>query len=185
MLMIHYTQSTSKEDLEQIIQLQIENREDRISQEERQSEGFVTVVHDLPLLEEMNTPYPHTIAKDGDQLIAYVLTMLKSLENRIPILVPMFQQINATEYEGELLGDTDYFVIGQCCVKKGYRGQGIFKGLYEKMREYMSPHFKYVITEIATRNPRSIRAHEKMGFTVIKEYTDPTDHWALVLWDWR
>ncbi len=185
MPMIHYTRSTNRKDLEQIIQLQVENREGSISKEELQSEGFVTVVHDLSLLEEMNTPHPHTIGKDGDLLIAYVLTMLKSLEDRIPILVPMFQQINTTEYKGELLRDTDYFVIGQCCVKKSYRGQGVFKGLYETMREYMVPHFRYAITEIATRNPRSIRAHEKMGFKVIKEYTDATDHWALVLWDWK
>jgi len=183
--MIYYTQSNDRSDLEQIIQLQIENREENLSSNELHQEGFVTVVHDLPLLKEMNAPHPHTIAKDDDLLIAYVLTMLKSLKDRIPMLVPMFKQINSTIYKGVSLNEVDYFVIGQCCVKKGYRGQGVFKGLYEKMRENLSPHFKYAITEISVRNPRSIRAHEKMGFKVFKEFSDATDDWVLVIWDWN
>jgi hypothetical protein len=183
--MITYSQSTSLSDLQGIIDLQIENRETTISAEELRQEGFVTVVHTLELLKQMNTPHPHTIAKDGDLVVAYVLTMLQSMQKHIPILQPMFEQINTLSYQGDALKDADYFVIGQCCVKKGYRGQGVFQGLYEKMREYLSPHFKYAITEIATRNPRSIRAHEKMGFEVIHEFEDATDHWVIVLWDWR
>jgi GNAT superfamily N-acetyltransferase len=183
--MIVYTQSTQLSDLQGIMDLQMENRETSISAEELKQEGFVTVVHTLELLEQMNTPHPHTIAKDGDLVVAYVLTMLQSMQERIPILEPMFGQINSLSYRGDVLKDANYFVIGQCCVKKGYRGQGVFRGLYEKMRKNLSPHFKYVITEIATRNPRSIRAHEKMGFKVIHEFEDATDHWVIVLWDWR
>ncbi len=183
--MIQYTQSRTKADLEQILHLQKINAEASISAQELKQEGFVTVSHTLELLTEMNDLFPHTIAKDGDEVVAYVLTMLKAMEKRIPILVPMFEQINSTHYGGEVLKNEDYFLIGQVCVKKEYRGQGVFKGLYEKMREYLSPHFKYVITEIATRNPRSIRAHEKMGFKVFKEFEDETDHWALVIWDWK
>ncbi len=182
--MINYTQSTSHSDLQGIIDLQIENRETSISVDELKKEGFVTVVHTLDLLKQMNEPFPHTIAKDGELVMAYALTMLQSMKEQVPVLQPMFEQINALSYQGDSLKDSDYFVIGQCCVKKGYRGQGVFRGLYEKMRECLSPHFKYVITEIATRNPRSIRAHEKMGFKVIHEFEDPTEHWAIVLWDW-
>lgn len=182
--MIKYTQSTRLSDLQGIIDLQIENRETTISAEELKKEGFVTVVHTLELLKQMNSPFPHTIAKDGDTVIAYVLTMLQSMEQHIPILKPMFEEINRLSYQGNKLNEVDYFVIGQCCVKKGYRGQGVFQDLYKKMREYLSPHFKYVITEIATRNPRSIRAHEKVGFEVIHEFEDETDHWAIVIWDW-
>lgn len=183
--MITYTQSTSLSDLQGIIDLQIENRETSISAEELRQEGFVTVVHTLELLRQMNTPFPHTIAKDGDGVVAYVLTMLPGMQTHIPILQPMFEQINSLSYQGDALKNVDYFVIGQCCVKKGYRGQGVFQGLYEKMRTYLSPHFKYAITEIATRNPRSIRAHEKAGFELIHEFEDATDHWVIVLWDWK
>jgi RimJ/RimL family protein N-acetyltransferase len=42
-----------------------------------------------------------------------------------------------------------------------------------------------VATEVATRNTRSMRAHERVGFTVLERYRDATDEWALLRWDWR
>jgi RimJ/RimL family protein N-acetyltransferase len=39
------------------------------------------------------------------------------------------------------------------------------------------------VTEIATRNLVSIRAHEKMGFEIISRYADPGEEWVIVAWD--
>ena len=65
-------------------------------------------------------------------------------------------------------------------------------------RHYCRPHlpyqevyrekFPYLITEISARNPRSVRAHEKVGFKVVHSYqvTDPKpEEWIIVLWDWN
>lgn len=183
--MITYTVASNSEDLHQILELQKANVEEAISIDESKQQGFVTVHHDFELLQFMNQPHPHIIAKDGEIVVGYALIMLKSLKDRIPVLFSMFEEINNMIYRGEKLEEVAYFVMGQVCISKAYRGKGIFRGLYEEMKRQMSPHFKYVVTEIATRNTRSIRAHEKVGFKEIKIFSDEQEEWSIVLWDWE
>lgn len=183
---MEYTTAQSDADLLQIIELQKENLEQSITEAELQTQGFVTVVHELSLLKAMNHPYPHIIAKADGRVIGYALVMLRDFRNDIPVLIPMFEEIDRTEYQGEPLGNSSYFVMGQVCVQKAFRGQGVFQGLFDKMRAEYQATFDYVITEIAERNPRSIRAHEKVGFREINRYRmEGVEDWVLVLWDWR
>lgn len=181
---IEFTTSTTTKELQQILALQRENQEMALSSSEVESQGFVTVEHNLPLLERMNAPYQHSIAKSEGKVVGYALVMLKDLQNDIPVLIPMFKKINAIAYEGQTLSDIDYFIMGQVCIKKGFRGQGIFKGMYHKLRETMSANFKYMITEVAQRNTRSLRAHYKVGFKNILEYKTEEEDWVILLWDW-
>lgn len=184
--MLTFTTSQNTSDLEQILQLQKENLELSLSPQELQQEGFVTVHHDMKILEEMNHPHQHIIAKDDSILIAYALVMLKAMEQKIPVLIPMFQQVNKLNYKGKLIANTSYFVMGQVCIKKGYRGKGIFKGLYLEMKNQMASNFEFAITEVASRNHRSIRAHQKVGFTSILKYTaNNGEDWNILIWDWK
>jgi len=57
------------EDLPGILQLQKENLRPVLTKTEQQEEGFVTIQHDLPLLKKMNSPFPHTIAIRGDEVV--------------------------------------------------------------------------------------------------------------------
>ncbi len=182
--MIHYTTANTTNDLQQILELQKSNLPISISTDERKAEGFVTVQHDIAILTAMNRPHPHIIAKDGDSVVGYTLVMLRSFDTHIPVLVPMFEQINGIAYKGEHLEAVNYFVMGQVCIQKNYRSKGIFKGLYNALKNQMSPHFKYVITEVSSRNPRSIRAHEKVGFQTILTYQTQLEEWLILLWDW-
>lgn len=180
--MITYTGAATDADLYGILRLQRANLPVNISRAEALEEGFVTVEHDFPLLKRMNSPHAHIIAKEGDKVVGYTLVMEQELRNDIPILVPMFEQIDTTEYKGQFLKDAAYVIMGQVCIAKGYRGQGIFQGLYAEMARRMSPHFSYIITEVSKRNPRSMRAHEKVGFVNVKEYTSADgEEWVILL----
>jgi hypothetical protein len=75
--------------------------------------------------------------------------------------------------------------MGQICIDKPYRGEGIFQKLYNYQREVLSTYFDYCITEISQLNTRSIKAHLRQGFQIIDTHSD--DHgsiWEMVLWDW-
>lgn len=180
--MITYGVSTTEEDLKGILELQQINLPQNISNEELESQGFVTVKHDLNLLTRMNSPYQHIIAKEEDKVVGYTLVMLRKWKNDIPVLEEMFDQINSINYEARFLGEAKYFIMGQVCVAKSQRGQGVFAGLYVEMKKRMHNDFDYVITEIASRNYRSLRAHEKVGFEIIKTYRiGDGEEWVLVL----
>ena len=120
--------ASTEADLLGILELQSENHLEQISSFE---EGFVTVKHDLQLLKKMNDLAPHVIAKDGEKVVAYVLAMTPALKEDIPVLIPMFEQFNVLTYQEKSLSMWNYLVVGQVCVSKNYRGQGIFDKIYQ------------------------------------------------------
>lgn len=184
--MIHYSTTRTNEDLQQIIRLQQCNLPASISHDEAKKEGFVSVQHDIELLKNISGRYGHVIAKHDDKVVGYALVMLKDAREDIPVLVPMFEQIDGLEYEGRSFAEISYFVMGQVCIDKNFRGQGIFKGLYAKLRDEMKNDFELVVTEIASRNTRSMQAHEAAGFKRLLQYESPEKElWEIVYWDLR
>ena len=176
---ISYKRASTLAELEQIRTLQLQNSSQNISSEEKLQEGFVTVQHSVALLEQMNSACAHTIAKDNDILVGFALVMLPDFRRQIAVLIPMFERID------ELLPkDKTYVVMGQICVDKNYRKQGIFRGLYHFYREELQHQFDYLITEVATINIRSIQAHHAIGFKIIDTYHEDGIEWNIILWDW-
>jgi len=162
--------------------LQKENLKANLSSEEISSQGFVTCDHGLSLLSEMNTPYPHVICTHEDKVVGYALTMLREFRDRIEVLVPMFEKIDTLTFLNSPLKDARYYVMGQICVAKGHRGQGLFDRMYDYIKSNMADHFDYCITEIATENLRSRAAHKRVGFSDIHTYIDPSSEvsWEIV-----
>lgn len=180
--MVQYGFAETDKDLKGILSLQKRNLASAISEQELQSEGFVTVDHDFDLLKKMNSPYPHIVAKLDDIIIGYTLVMLREMENEIPILKSMFQQINNIHYKRKLLKNTKYCVMGQVCIGKENRGKGIFDGLYANMKSAMKADFDFIITEVSKRNPRSLKAHYRAGFENVKEYiSELQEEWVILL----
>ncbi|MEW7289816.1 GNAT family N-acetyltransferase [Aquimarina sp. 2304DJ70-9] len=177
---IDYTCTSTIDELEQIIQLQHHNLPSSISITEKQKEGFVTVQHDLDILKRMNDLQPHIIAKDDDNVVGYALSMVKDFKNDIEVLKPMFDKIDRQ------IGDKiSYVVMGQICIDKAYRKQGIFKGLYHKMRDELKSKYNLLITEVAANNNRSLQAHYTVGFTDLLVYDAKGITWHIVQWDWK
>ena len=178
---IIYTTASSTDELHQIQQLQTENHRSNLSVELQSSDGFLTVKHSLQLLEQMNTVTPHIIAKDGDHVVGYALGMSKDFVSRIPELRMMFDMIDQVKTVEFDLSAMDYIIMGQICVKKDYRGKGIFQGLYQLYFERYKGLFPYIITEVAIRNTKSLFAHQKVGFRIIHQYIEEgVDEWAIL-----
>ncbi|PHN04761.1 GNAT family N-acetyltransferase [Flavilitoribacter nigricans] len=182
---VYFGNPNGIEDIHQILGLQRVNLPTSISNEELEDQGFVTVRHTVELLSDMNAAEPQIIAKDGDQVVGYALVMLPAFAERVPVLVPMFELLDSLSFKDRILADCNYYVIGQVCVAKSHRGQGVFDGLYVQHHKQMSGRYDFVITEIATRNRRSLRAHARVGFKTIHQFTAPDgEAWDIVLWDW-
>lgn len=183
--MLVATTVTTHAELDQVLDLQQKYLVTNIDKEEMQSQGFVTVQHTPELLQQMHSLAPSIIIKNGDEVVAYALVMLNECRHLVPALVPMFNSFDQLTWKGNFLGEYSFYVMGQVCVAKAYRGQGLFDMLYHKHREVYQPQFDFIVTEVATRNKRSLRAHERVGFKTIHVYTDELDEWAVVLWDWK
>src|SRR5215831_4358933 len=158
MLKVSIVRDTAE--LQQILRLQQENLPHHIADEEMKSQGFVTVQHDLEILEQMHSLAPSIIIKDGDEVIAYALVMLKSCRNLVPVLQPMFTVFDSLKWKGRPLNNYEYYVMGQICIAKEYRGKGLFEKLYLQHRQVYGSNYDFIITEVSFRNTRSLRAHE-------------------------
>jgi len=167
------------EELQQILELQRLNLPGRLSGEEIAAEGFVTVQHTLDLLKRMHAIVPSIVARAGGSLAGYALVMPVQCRLFIPILEPMFQRLDSLG-----MFQQRFYVMGQVCVAKEWRGKGVFDLLYQAHRRHLRPIFDCSVTEVAMRNTRSLRAHERVGFAVIDRYRDATDDWAVMRWDW-
>lgn len=182
--MLYPTLVTTEDELQRILQLQQLYLKGHNSQSEEKEQGFLTVHHSYEMLHQMHLLSPSVIIKDGEKVIAYALVMAKELKGLIPVLKPMFDMFENVSYKNQPLNSYHYYVIGQICVAKEYRGMGVFDMLYQKHKAEYSGRYDFTITEIATSNGRSMRAHERVGFKTIYQYSDATDEWNIVLWDW-
>lgn len=169
-----------EEELSQILDLQRANLPRQLSAEEMATEGFVTVEHTLEVLKRMHAIAPSIIACDGTTVVGYALVMPVECRRFIPILEPMFQRLDALG-----MSEQRFYVMGQICVGKRWRGQGVVDLLYQAHRRYLRARYDYSVTEVATRNLRSMRAHQRIGFVVIDRYRDATGEWAILRWDWK
>jgi GNAT superfamily N-acetyltransferase len=167
-------------ELEEILALQRANLARSVSAEEIATEGFVTVEHSIDVLRRMHAVRPSIVAKEGDRLAGYALVMPVECRSFVPILEPMFDRLATHGIERQR-----FYVMGQICVAKPRRGRGIFDLLYRTHRRLLMNAYDFVITEVATRNARSLRAHQRTGFEIIDRYRDETDEWALLRWTWR
>jgi hypothetical protein len=176
---------TEHSELEGIKKLQQENLKTLLSEEEAVKEGFVTAEYTLEFLEKMHLEKPSVIAKDGEDILGYALASVNAIRDDHALLADLFNIIDKTPYKGRLLKDSRYVVIGQLCVAKNYRGLGLVKQMYLHFKKLYSSEFDYCITDVAKDNPRSLKAHLKSGFTIIKELQYDGVVFDLVLWDWN
>jgi ribosomal protein S18 acetylase RimI-like enzyme len=183
--MLVATEVKTAEELQQIYELNQQNLKQNISAEEREQEGFVSWLYSIDLLQQMHQLAPSIIVKDGDKVVGYALATLQEARAFHHDLEEMFHGLEAVTYKGQPLFRYRFYCMGQICVAKDYRGQGLVNSLYLKHKEVYGPHYDFLLTEISTRNPRSQKAHEKVGFRTIHSRTDSMDEWNVVVWEWR
>lgn len=182
--MIEIKRVTEPGELAGIKKLQNENLRSIISQDERDREGFVTAEYTLEFLQRMHDEEPSVIAKDGDQVVGYVLAATREAGRQHALLSYLFDVIDTKLYGGKSLRNIHYVVVGQLCVGKGYRGQGLVQRMYDLYRSELSGKYSCCLTDIDEANPRSLKAHLKSGFQVLDTLHYEGSNWHIVIWDW-
>ena len=172
------------EDIKGIKALQEANLNLNITPEEAMKEGFVAARYSLEFLQLIHAAHPSVIAVDHDTVVGYALVSTQKIREEHPLLADLFNAIDNLQYQGRSLQGKPYVVIGQLCIAKTYRGQGLVQQLYGYFRETLSKQYDCCITDVAKSNPRSLKAHLKTGFVVINSLDYGGIGWDIVLWDW-
>jgi hypothetical protein len=176
---------TDKNELLQVSRLQIMNLKKNITEEAALTDGFLTAEYTMEYLQQMHDSSPSIIAKDGDQVVGYALVATKAVRDGHDLMADLFNVIDTKFYNERSLREANYVVVGQLCVAKDYRCQGLVKGMYDYYRDCYAAEYEYLITDVAQANTRSLKAHKKSGFIVIDTLEYGGIGWDIVLWDWR
>jgi len=166
-------------------QLQTNNLRRIIGEEEAMKEGFVTSEYELSLLQSMHAIHPSIIVKEGEEVVGYTIVTNKEVYGAHPELDHLFNTLDATLYNGALLKEVNYILIGQVCVAKSHRGHGWVPKMYEYYKNLHATNYPYLVTDISQANKRSIRMHQKIGFETIGVIEQVGTGWDIVLWDWN
>jgi hypothetical protein len=184
--MITYGDASTIDDLISILELQRQNLAAHLTDDQMAGQGFVTVHHQLEDLVRMSEWEKSIIARQDQKLVAYILAMTIHAREFITVLKPMFDLLDQLKFRGKRLAEHSYILVGQVCVHKDFRGSGVFTQSYDTFKIHFQHKYDFALTEIAARNSRSMRAHERVGFETIHTYTDPDGEvWNIVAWDWN
>jgi hypothetical protein len=176
--------ATDKE-LELIAALSSANLSANISAETKAKEGFVSWFYPPDVLKTLQAIAPSVIVMDEDRLAGYAITLTPECLPAYPAAIPTYEHASSLLHNGLPLGGQRFYLMGQICVAEPYRGQGLVNILYAGHRLFYSGKYDLLLTEISISNPRSLKAHQKIGFQVIDTHEDPQGSWDVVLWDWR
>jgi predicted N-acetyltransferase YhbS len=176
---------TDDRELAGIRNLQESNLKKNLKEEEWVKEGFVTAEYSLDFLRTMHAFSPSIVAKDGDEIAGYVITVTKHIRNEHLLLKDLFDAIDSKVYQNRKMPDMNYVLVGQLCVSKKYRGQQLSSRMYNFFKAELQEEFECCLTDVDEKNPRSLRAHLRSGFTILDTLTYGGSTWHIVLWDWR
>lgn len=179
---------SSSSEIQGMVSLQQQNLRKNLSEAEIASEGFVTNTYSTEFFTIMHDASPSIIAVDslkGNAVVGYVLAATKGVASHHEFMRSFKLHLDTLHYNGESLGLSNYIMVGQVCIGKGYRGCGVFPAMYAKYKQQLSSVYQYCITDVSEHNPRSLRAHIKIGFQVLEKRAIDGEVWYTIIWDWN
>ena len=158
------------EDIHKVSALQTKYHVNTISEEDR-PDGFVTTVFtDEQFKELIEKENGLAIACDGDRVVGYAMAASWDYWSKWPLFQHMIADLPTIKYLGQVLSVENSYQYGPIAIHKDYRGTLVLANLYEFSRLQMKERYPIMITFVNKINPRSIRAHEKLGLDMIKEF---------------
>ncbi len=176
---------TNEAEIKGIQMLQQENLRKNLTQTEADEQGFLMAEYSIDFLQKMHDEAPSVIAVSEGKVVGYALVALKSIREEHPLLADLFNTIDRLQFHSQNLCNSNYVVVGQLCVGKGFRGIGLVDQMYQFYKDCYADQYEYLITDVAQANQRSLKAHKKTGFQVIDELYFDGIGWDIVLWDWK
>lgn len=171
----------TQDEMLQVSQLNSLNLKSTLSREEKEEQGFLSWTYPLELLKSMNEINPSIIAKHGDNVVGYAL--MASVEARCfhKELDLLLSKIEGIDFREKKLLDYSYYMIGQLCVAKDYRGLGLTDQMYAFHEQHYSKRYDLMATTVVLENLRSIRVHERAGFETVHEIEDHFGSWRVIV----
>ena len=169
-------------DIEATLKLHEKYQIDSIAQEDKKY-GFVTTAFTKEELTDLITQEQGLfIAKEGDEVLAYVMAASWQFWSRWAMFQHMIKDLPNLKYLGQTLNVDNSYQYGPICIDKSLRGTVVLKEIFNFSLEHMAKRYPILVTFVNKINPRSYQAHKrKLGLEVIQEFSfNGNEYWEFV-----
>jgi len=169
-------------DIEATLKLHAKYQVDSIAEEDKK-DGFVTTAFTKEELTDLITQEQGLfIAKEGEEVLAYVMAASWQFWSRWPMFQHMIKDLPNLEYLGQTLSTDNSYQYGPICIDKSLRGTTLLKNMFNFSLSVMHTRYPILVTFVNKVNPRSYQAHKrKLGLTPIQEFEfNSNEYWEFV-----
>jgi len=169
------------DDIEATLKLHAKYQIDTIAPEDKK-DGFVTTPftkEELTQLIEQESGL--FIAKDGDEVVAYVMSASWDFWSKWAMFAYMIKELPKLEYKGMKLSTKNSYQYGPICIDKRVRGSEVLPNIFNFALKEMAKRYPILVTFVNQINPRSYEAHHrKLGLDVICEFEyNDNKYWEM------
>lgn len=163
--------TANEHDIPGVLKLHGKYQIDTIPEEDKK-DGFVTTSFTKELLSELIRKEKGLfIAKENEEIIAYVMSASWDFWSQWPLFQHMISELPRLSYLNQTLSKKNSYQYGPVCVDKRFRGTGTLELIYDFARRKMAERYPILITFVNKINPRSVEAHtRKLGLEIIHEF---------------
>jgi len=169
-------------DIEATLELHAKYQVDTIDPKDKK-DGFVTTPFGKEELKDLIEQESGLfIAKDGDKVVAYVMSASWEFWSKWPMFAFMINELLPKQhYCGDALSSENSYQYGPIAIEKSYRGGELLEKIFSYALGHMAKRYNYLITFVNKINPRSFAAHHrKLGLDIIEEFEyNGNSYWEL------
>ncbi|MDX2107753.1 MAG: GNAT family N-acetyltransferase [Candidatus Melainabacteria bacterium] len=157
-------------DFDGIVKLQDQNLASKISDKQKK-DGFLSAAFSAQQFESMDNDGCVVIGIDEDQSVkAFLCSSTPMFNLPFPLPAAMIERFSNIELSGKKLSNQQVLITGPVCIDQSLRGQGVLAKLYEALYKELFGQYDAAVVFVSKENPRSIKAHEKLGMTIVDEF---------------
>ncbi len=157
------------QDFDLMVELQNANLVTRLTEQEKQ-QGFLSGSFSASQFKELNDDLAVIVSLDGPNLVGFLCASSVAFNQNFRLPAAMTARFKDISYNGQPLSNYSSVVAGPVCVDRGHRGMGVFESMYDCLIETVPKEYDLITVLVSTSNPRSIKAHEKVGLETIDSF---------------
>ncbi len=156
-------------DFGSLVLLQKSNLATNLS-DDKKRDGFLTVNFSAEQFADMNDDLSVIVGVQENVVRAFLCASSVQFNTSFALPKAMIDRFPRAIYDSKPLSDWCACISGPVCIDAALRGQGILKMLYECLDTTAPVQFELATVFVSLDNPRSIKAHEKLGMRIVDEF---------------
>jgi hypothetical protein len=168
-------------DYEQILQLQSENYIANLTEAERKS-GFLSAEFSLEQTARIAEDLGTTVAIVDGRVVGFLCAFRNEFSTGSAVIAEMLRAYPRFRFEGRRLSAFISYLYGPVCIARGYRGQGLLRGLYQAQKKGLAGQFEVGVAFVSRTNPHSLRAHVNgLGMAEVGDFHVATNSYVALV----